>query len=153
MRRANMYIGVIMLALAAYIISEALTMDYTDDGIPGPGFAPFWTGAFIVVISLILLYKNGVLRQPESDKGPGFDNEAYRIMGTVIGGCSGSMLLVYIVGMLPAIGIMTGFLSWMMGTKNKTTVIALTLLTPVMFWLIFAMALEVNFPGGLLLGL
>jgi hypothetical protein len=150
MRRANIVSGVLVLVIAVYIIYEAITMQYTIDNVPGPGFIPFWAGALMALIALIMLYKNGILRQPETEKGPGFTKQSCRNVGIVIGGSTIGMLLVYVLGMLPAMGLLTGFLSWMLGTKSKVTNIALAILTPIVFWIMFEVALEVNFPKGLL---
>lgn len=124
-------------------------MKYLDDGVPGPGFWPIWVAILIGGLSLILLY--GAIRsRPDSTSKPVFTKEFWRNSAIVIGGSAIIMLLVQFIGMLAGIGILVGFLSWMMGTKSYRTNVALAVLSPVFFWLVFEKALDVRLPIGLL---
>lgn len=150
MRRANIVTSLVVLVIAAYIMYEAISMDYILDNVPGPGFIPLWTGGLMALIALVMLYRNAVLNKPESSKPPGFNRDFWRISGIVIGGSAAGMLLVYVIGMLAALGVLTGFLSWALGTKSKVTNVVLAVATSVVFWLLFEVALEVSFPKGIM---
>ena len=58
MRLTDRIGGVLLLALALYITWEARAWDYTTDGIPGPGFAPFWVGLLVAVAAVAVLVRS-----------------------------------------------------------------------------------------------
>ncbi|MBZ4654436.1 MAG: hypothetical protein JG781_1777 [Peptococcaceae bacterium] len=149
MKGANIITSIVLLLFGAYVIWDAIKMEYIIDNVPGPGFLPLWTGIFIIGLAFLMLYNNTLGNKPDSTKDPSFDKTFLRNVLVVIGSSTLAMVLVKVVGMLVAIGLLTGFLSWATGTKNMKVNAALTVVTPFIFWLVFEKALEVNFPNGL----
>ncbi len=66
MRRANQITGIVVLALAGYIIRVASKMTYTVEYSPGAGFFPLWLGIILAVLSGAL-FLQGTL--PTSKRG------------------------------------------------------------------------------------
>jgi putative tricarboxylic transport membrane protein len=150
MRRANIITAILMLMFAGYVFIDSIRMEYmTSDKVPGPGFIPLWIAILIGIVSLLILLFNAVINRSDTDKSPRFNLRFFSNTLKVIGGSSLSMICVKFLGMLISIGLLTGFLSWSMGTKGWKTNLLLTVLTPVFFYLIFQKALEVNFPQGI----
>ena len=150
MRRANIVSCILVLLLAIYIMVQAVSLEYMIESAPGPGFLPMWTAVFMILIAGILLYSTTFGIKGESTPTPVFKKESISIILTVIGGSVGCMLITYLLGMLVAIGLMIGFLSRALGYKYWRTNISLALLTPVAFWIIFQLGLQVELPSGLL---
>ena len=150
MRRANIISCLLMLLLAIYIIMQAIRMEYTIETAPGPGFLPMWTAVLMILIAGILLYKNTLGSKGQPAQEPVFNKTSLSIILTVIGSSIGCMLITYVLGMLAAIGLMTGFLSRALGYKNWRSNITLAVLTPVAFWIIFQLGLQVDLPSGFL---
>lgn len=150
MRRANTITAILMLLFASYVFVDSIHMEYiTKDNVPGPGFIPLWTGVLIAVVALLVLFYNVILNKPDSTESPKFDRKFWENSLKVIGGSAVSLLLVKLLGMLISIGLLTGFLSWTLGTKSWKINLLLMILTPVFFYFVFQQALEVNFPQGM----
>jgi hypothetical protein len=49
-----------------------------------------------------------------------------------------------------SLGVMVGFTAWMMGTKNWKSLIGITILTPVVMFIVFDTLLGVPLPKGFL---
>lgn len=151
MRKANIITSLIFVTCSLYIMVQSLGMEYMDkDGVPGPGFVPMWAGALIGMLSLLMLYMNTIGNRPDSNKEQVFDKRFVKNAATLLGASAIAMALVPVLGMLTCIGLLTGYLSRALGTKNIKANIAMAVLTPVAFWLVFTLALEVRFPEGLL---
>ena len=150
MRRANIVSCILVLLLAIYIMVQAVSLEYMIESAPGPGFLPMWTAIFMILIAGILLYSNTFGNKGQSTQTSVFNKKSMTIILTVIGGSIGCMLITYVLGMLAAIGLMIGFLSRALGYKYWRTNISLALLTPVAFWIIFQLGLQVELPSGLL---
>jgi len=149
MRRADIITSLAILIISLYFIWDAVRMEYVIDGVPGPGFFPVWIAILMSVVALFILY--GAVRDKSSaGKKPIFNQKFWRNTGIVIGGSVLAMLFIDTIGMLAAVGLLTGFLSWALGTKSYKTNLALAVFTPLVFWLIFEHALQVNLPKGLL---
>lgn len=151
MKRANIVSSIFLLIIAILIFGSSVKMQYlTKDGVPGPGFMPLWTSVFIGIVALLILYMNIVRNKPDSDKNPEFDKKFWLNSVKVLGVSAACLLITKLTGMLAAIGLMTGFLSWLFGTKSTKTNILLVIIPPVVFYFVFQVGLEIIFPKGLL---
>lgn len=149
MRRADIVIGLLLLFGSLYLIFDASKMNYLSDGVPGPGFWPIWVAIMICAMALLLLV-GSIRSQPKAASKPVFTKEFWRNSAIVIGGSAVAMLLVQFIGMLAGIGILVGFLSWALGTKSYKMNMALLIISPFFFWLVFEKALDVRLPASLL---
>ena len=61
---ADLWSGVALGGLGAYIITQVARWEYLGSDGPGPGFFPLWYGIAIVVLSLVLVASS--VRKPAS---------------------------------------------------------------------------------------
>lgn len=149
MRKENIITAIVLLIAAVYIVIQSLGMEYKDaEGIPGPGFIPFWSGALIGFLSLITLYQNVGRAAAKGTQEAIFNKEFFKNVGKLLGASVVAMSLVKFLGMLTCIGLLTGYLSRILGLKKSKVNIIMAVLTPVIFWLVFTQGLEMRFPEG-----
>lgn len=149
-RKANIITSLVLIGISLAIMLHSLQLGYHDgEGLPGPGFVPLWAGALIGILALMLLYANTLGNRSDSAKQTVFDKKFARNVAVLIGSSALALALSKLVGMLVAIGLLAGYLSRALGVKKLTTNIAMTVLTPLAFWLVFGMLLEVRFPAGI----
>lgn len=149
MRRANIIAAIVLLIGGSFVIWKALQMDYMVEGVPGPGFLPFWCGAVTAFLSAILLVTN-IRKEKDGSEEPLFTKKILKNMVMLIGASAIAMFLVKFFGMLICIGVLTGVLSWSFGNKKLKSCVVLTVFTPVGFWLLFVKTLEITLPRGFL---
>ena len=65
-RNADLWSGLALALLAAYIIVQASRWDYTGPDGPGAGFFPLWYGIAMLVLSAVLVASSLLRRRPES---------------------------------------------------------------------------------------
>lgn len=149
MRQADIVTGVLLLGAAIFLVIDASQMPYmTEDGVPGPGFWPLWIALCIGLLSLLLLFQ--ALRNRSQTYGqPVITRVFWRNALVVIGGSAVAMALVPLIGMLVAVGLLVGFLSWALGTRRPRTNLLLVVLSPLCFLLVFEKGLDVQLPVGL----
>lgn len=149
MRKENIVTAIVLLLAAAYIVMQSIGMEYKDaEGVPGPGFIPFWSGALIGFLSLLTLYQNVGRAAVKDTQKAIFNKEFFQNVGKLLGASVVAMSLVNFLGMLTCIGLLTGYLSRVLGLKKIKVNIIMAVLTPVIFWLVFSLGLEMRFPEG-----
>ena len=62
MRRVNIALALVFLALSAIVVAGVRDLAYWSDFAPGPAFAPIWVAAVAAVLSLLLILQE--LRNP-----------------------------------------------------------------------------------------
>ena len=148
MGKANIYTGIVMLIGCTYLIFEAHNLEYMIKNVPGPGFLPLWLGILLAFCALLMIYSGFRGKAKEKDKSCS-NKKKIRNTVVVLGSAVIAMLLTKILGLLICVGLLTGYLSWALGMKNLKTDILLGILTPVVFWIIFTAALDIQFPVGI----
>src|SRR5258706_15570531 len=68
-RSGDLWSGLALAALGAYIVSRAWTWVYMGEDGPGAGFLPMWYGGAMVVLALVLV-AGAVLKSPPREKRP-----------------------------------------------------------------------------------
>ncbi|MHC1758647.1 MAG: tripartite tricarboxylate transporter TctB family protein [Negativicutes bacterium] len=151
MRKADIVTSCVLVVLASIGAVQSYGMQYmTEDGVPGPGFVPLWTCLLVILLSGIMLVASIRKIKSDANSTPVFDRTFYKSSLILLGASSIAMALVKPLGMLVCIGLLTGFLSRVLGHKHWPMNIALAVGTPIIFWLLFTFALEVRFPEGIL---
>lgn len=149
MRKENIVTSIVLLIVSAYIIMQSIGMEYkNEDGIPGPGFIPLWAGAILGFLSLLNLYQNMFGTGAKDTKKAIFDKQFFQSVAKLLGASVVAMSLVKFLGMLTCIGLLTGYLSRILGLKKSKVNIAIAVLTPAVFWLVFSVGLEMRLPEG-----
>lgn len=147
MNRADRITGIIIFSISVYIIIGALKMHYWHDTAPGPGFMPLWTGLAMGITSLYIVVKTFI--KPGSTTSP-FKKEELRAMAVVIFGTVGAVLLSMVTGLMIAICIMIGFMMKFLGTKRWKTIVLVSVISTILLYLTFTVALSVPMPDSLI---
>ena len=102
MRLADRIGAVLLLALAIYVFRETRTWEYSTDGVPGPGFAPFWISLLIGIAAVAVLIRSwrSPLAGPLVENLPGLRRSAGFLLGMV-----GTSALIPLLGMSLALGL------------------------------------------------
>lgn len=149
MRKADIYTSIIVMMGCAYIFYSALDLQYMlEDGVPGPGFLPIWISSLIFFCMLLQLILS-LRKKAEPGEKSCFSKESVRNALVLIGSSAVAMLLSHLLGMLVCLGLLVGYLSWMLGMKNWKVDVALAICIPLIFWAVFSVFLEVQFIQGI----
>jgi len=139
--------GGLMMALGSWILFTAIKLGYMSGQKPGPGFLPLWTGLGIIFFGLAI----GIT----SLAGGGKKFKKVFVKKELINMASmtGCVLLVFaltpVLGLLVPLGVTSGIMSRVMGTRSWKKVMGLALLVPVAMFLIFGIGLKARLPLGI----
>ena len=137
----------LIVALGAYIISQARAWVYmTTDG-PGPGFFPWWIGAALVVLALL----NGAMHVRDAAKGSALQYPQWKGSGRVFVGWLAFMVaaaLLKPLGFVLTLVLLVFFLVYGVFRRRLATALAVALGSAAGFWLLFGYVLEVQLPPG-----
>ncbi len=138
-------------AVGTYITVASLGLSYYLEGVPGPGFASFWVGLFLIVCGVIVF---GGLLIDRNSGGPGLPFiEGREGLGRVLRVTAGSVAMVLITGYFGMLIGLALFMAFMLRYEAKASwrsAIRWGIGVPLAFYLVFARLLEVRFPVGLL---
>ena len=136
-RSPDLWSGLALAALGAYIVAQAHGWDYlTDDG-PGPGFFPLWYGIAILACSgwLVVFGKSA-----SADwRGTGRALATWAAIAL-------SAAVVKVVGFAIAFGALAFFIVAVMYRRPPAVAALVALCTVAGFYLIFPFALGVALP-------
>lgn len=139
--------GAVLAALGVYIVLQSRAWDYyTLDG-PGPGFFPFWYGAAMVALSLLLIANTA-----RTGSGNG-TNEAidWRGVGRALTtwlAFALSVALMEWLGFIISFALLTFFVVWFIFNRPPATAALVAVAASIGFHLIFPVALSVALPVG-----
>jgi len=145
-RRGDFWSGLALAALGTYIVSEARGWIYLGEDGPGPGFFPLWYGGAMIVLSLLLV-AGTVVRSPVAGKAPSWP-ELRRAM-TCWAAFAACIALMKLVGFLVAFGALSWFIVAVMARQPQKVALPVAIVGPVLFYLLFDLALDVQLPTGL----
>ncbi len=115
---------------------------------PGAGFLPFWLGALMAILSIILVLNAS--RQPVVPaKQPVFPGgRTLLTLGAVIAGLTVYILTLEILGFLVGTGLLTAFLLGVVEREKWYTTILVAALNSAGLYLVFQVLLGVNLPAN-----
>jgi len=145
MRLADRIGGVFLLALALYVFREAWAWEYSADGVPGPGFAPFWIGLLIGIAAVVVLIRSwrSPLSGPLVENLPGLRRSAGFLLGMV-----GASFLIPILGMSLTLGLFVLASVPFLGARNWWQVVLAAVLVAAGVPFLFEYLLLVPLPVG-----
>jgi hypothetical protein len=145
MKRADRIGGLLLLALAVYVFWQAWTWEYSTDGVPGPGFAPFWISLLIGIAAVAVLIRSW--RSPLA--GPLVENllGLRRAVGFLLGMIVGSFLIP-VLGMSLALGLFVLASIPFLGVRNWWQILLVAVLVAVGVPVLFQYILLVPLPVG-----
>lgn len=145
MKRANLVAGVALFFLAVYLVISGLSLGYTENHIPGPGFVPLWVGVCLAVLSVGILWEN----KAESEEDQFLDKKSLSALVTTAAAAVICVVATRFLGFLLSLAGLAGFLMYRFGGTWKETIIT-TLAVAVTFYVLFVKFLMMNFPTGIL---
>lgn len=138
-----------LMGFGIYILSVGIQYGYFRDGIPGPGFFPFWTGLAMAILSAINLINSIVGKESYADS---LDREQVIPIVGVCAVLAAYLLIVPYLGMLlpvPLFVLGVAFTiqrRWDRGLTLK--ILASAALLPIGCYLVFGRFLDVTLIRG-----
>lgn len=145
MKIADRIGGLVLLALALYVYSEARSWEYAAEGVPGPGFAPAWISLLIGLSAIAVLVRSW--RSPL--RGPLVQNRAglRRSAGFLLG-MGGASALIPLLGMSLTLGLFVLTAIPLLGARGWWQILLAVLLVSVGVPVLFQYVLLVPLPVG-----
>ncbi len=150
MRRGDQVTGIIVLAFSLALMEGSRRLPPSATFGPGAGFLPFWLGALMAVLSILLLVN--ACRQPvaAADKAL-FPNRRVLIpVGATIGSLAAYILVLDRLGFLLGTGLLTAFLLGVVEREKWPTAVLVAVLNSVGLYVVFHVLLGVSLPKSVL---
>jgi hypothetical protein len=149
MRKVNKITGFVFFILGILIIVGSSKLEYVRNGLPGPGFFPLWLGIIIALLALGLIITSFLKNKKSKDDFFEITKKELNKVIIIIGSSVLCIFFTQIIGLIPSLGLMTGAIAFLLGENRLKVVISLTILTPIVLYLIFVVGLKVHMPMGL----
>ena len=148
MSRGDIVSGSVLAALGIYIVIEARSWDYLAPDGPGPGFFPLWYGVVMIALALALVTQS-LLAAPDRDRKPVKWREVGRVL-VVWGAFFACVASLKHLGFLLGFGLFVLFLVRVMYGRPWKAALPVAVGAAAGFYLLFAVALDVRLPIGVL---
>jgi putative tricarboxylic transport membrane protein len=143
----DLWSGLVLAALAIYIIVQALQWDYLTPEGPGPGFFPLWYGIAMLALSAALVVSE--LRR-RSARGTAINwTPLGRALSTWLA-LAASVALLKPLGFVISFALLTYFIVAVMYRRPLKTAALVAAASAAGFFLVFQLALGVSLPVGFL---
>ena len=151
MRMAEIVMGIVMGVFSLYLMwkSAELPVGWITGEGPGGGAWPFWlaVGMLISCIAIVIRGLKKLTPESRSDK-PFMDDRAIKLFALNVGGLFGMIGLFHIVGAYGAIPAFLIFYLRFMGGHSWRLTGSFAIVTPVVMFLFFEIALQKTLPKG-----
>ncbi len=118
---------------------------------PGGGAWPFWLSA--IMLDLHDLHRrstrSGGTSPPSQSTEPVLDSEGRRILIQVFGGIFALVALTYVISMYGAMMLFLFYYVWFLGRHSLLVSLAISILTPIFFFIFFEALMSVTLPNGI----
>jgi len=151
MRRAELVMAVVMGIFSIYLMwkSAELPIGWMPKKGPGGGAFPFWlsTGMLICCVWIIVRWarRTSLVSQME---GPYMDPDTVWLFVYVAGSLTVMLALIYVIGIYGAIPLFLVFYLRFLGGHSWPVTIAFALLSPIVVFFFFEVALTITLPKG-----
>ena len=143
----DLWSGLALAALGAYIVVQASRWDYLTPEGPGPGFFPLWYGIAMVALSAVLVVSH--LRRRSSLRKTIAWNRVGRALSTWLA-LVVSIALFKPLGFVISFALLTYFIVAVMYRRPLATAALVAVAGAAGFYLVFDRALNVPLPVGVL---
>jgi len=151
MRRAELIMAIVMAIFSAYLMwkSTELEIGWIPDEGPGGGAWPFWLST-IMFGSCIWIIVNWVRRAsaPSQSGEVYIDKETLVDVSLVAGSLIITVFLFHFIGVYGALPLFLIFYLRFLGRHSIAMTATVSLLTPVVTFLFFEIALKITLPKG-----
>lgn len=145
-KRADLWSGFALVALGAYVISEAQQWEIMGADGPGPGFFPLWYGIAMVALSATLVIGSVLRRASPADGGINWP-ETVRALATWLA-LAISIAALKPLGFAVSFALLTFFIVAVMYRRPFKIAAAVAIAGAAGFHLVFSFALGVSLPIG-----
>lgn len=149
-RKGDFWSGLALAALGCYILNEARHWTYMGEDGPGAGFFPMWYGGAMVVLSLLLVAGAVIKANPPTAARDGSKWRDLRRALTCWLALAACIVLLKVVGFIPAFTLLAWFMVAVMFKQPQRVALPLALGGALGFYAIFAWALDLSLPSGML---
>jgi putative tricarboxylic transport membrane protein len=146
-RSGDLWSGVALALLGAYIIVQAWQWDYMSPEGPGPGFFPLWYGIAILVLAALLVVSH--VKRVAARRSAMDWRRIARALSTWLA-LAVSVASFNTLGFVVGFALLTYFIVAMMYRKPRLTAAIVAAASGAGFYLIFDQALGVSLPTGIL---
>ena len=147
LRNGEVVSGAVLAALGVFIITEARQWEYLGPDGPGPGFFPMWYGIALVALSLVLVVSSAQQPEPASaSTGKAGTGRAFLAWAALVA----CVALLKVLGFIIAYALFTLFIVRFLYRQPLGKSLAIAAGGAVGFHLLFAVALNVALPTGML---
>ena len=140
-RNADLWSGLALAVLAAYIIVQASGWDYMGPDGPGAGFFPLWYGLAMLVLSAVLVASSVLRAEPEAVDWRGARRAAAISAALVV-----AVVLFKLAGFTIGFAALAFFIVWVMYRRPWPLAAAVAVGLAGGFYLLFPLLLGVNLP-------
>ncbi len=133
------------------MLAETLRkLPYSVDGVPGPGFLPFWLALAIIALGSVL-----VVRTVSADASGGEiiewpDRGGWRRIAIVLVVLAAGLLLLNRLGFFAITVLYVALVGFGMGMRSWRVLAPVSLLTALAIYVVFGVWLKVPLPKGIL---
>ncbi len=150
--RSQFWTSVILAAMSAAVLVASTRMTYSTDFGPGPGFFPFWASAVMLVCSsyqaIMQLRRPAAGAHSEGRTWP--DARGLRRVILIMAGVVAVAALSSTLGFRLSLLLLLAYLILAVERQSLRRSIAVLIVVPVGFWLLFDVLLNIQFPIGIL---
>lgn len=152
MRRGEFITAGVLAVLSIYMMwkSTELEIFYIKGEGPGGGAWPFWLSAIMLVCTVVIGFNAARRSSPPSQSTePVLDPEGRKMLLQVFGGIFGFVALVDIISMYGAMLVFLFYYLWFLGRHTLRLSVAISILTPVIFFFFFEAMMRITLPKGM----
>lgn len=151
MRKAELNMALVMAVFSVYLMwkSSELPIGWIAGEGPGGGAFSFWlsAGMLICCIAIIIRWVKR-LSPPSQSDAPFMDNEAFRLFVVIAGSLTVMIGLIHVIGVYFALPLFMAFYMRFLGRHSWRLIGAFVVLTPIVTFTFFEMALKKTLPKG-----
>jgi putative tricarboxylic transport membrane protein len=150
MKKANVAIGLLLLAVATLVVVDAVRLGFRwgDNG-PESGFFPFWLGVVLAACALIELRHVVVEHRRRTPPKPLMAEGAWKPIAWVLLPAVAMVAATELIGLHLAAALYLGFYMRAVGKIRWATTVAVAILVPAALYVAFDRFFLVPMPQGL----
>ncbi len=148
MRRADQISGFIVLIFSLALMEGARRMPPSATFGPGAGFLPFWCGALLALLAILLIV-DAFRRSAVAATKPVFPGgRALLLLAAVIAGLTVYILTLEILGFVVGTGLLTAYLLGFVEREKWTTTVIVAVLNSAALYIVFQVLLGISLPAN-----
>jgi putative tricarboxylic transport membrane protein len=146
LRNGEFLSGAALAALGIFIIIEARQLEYLGPDGPGPGFFPVWYGIGLLGLSVLLMAIHALQAPAPASRGMAGTGRAFATWAAL----AVCVALLKVLGFIVAFALFAFFIVRFLYRESLGKALAVAAGGAVGFYLLFAVALNVALPAGVL---